>query len=97
MLFRFMNALGQSDGGTYWAVGASSALGECIFRDKRRNNYGYYTSLCVGCRATHSSPNPHPSLSPPDMADYGWSDPSGYDNGEGLIHIVAGDGGGGGR
>eukprot|EP01044_Picomonas_judraskeda_P007142 COSAG03_NODE_751_length_5994_cov_17.493130_6_plen_153_part_00 len=46
-------------------------------------------------------PNPfgQPSLLPPDAAGYGWSDPGGYAGryDHGTIHIVAGDGGGGGR
>ena len=73
-------------GYTNWFVGPSERLGDCNLDDY------IYSSRGI------SGSNSQPSLLPPDAAGYGWSDPGGYDNGgnEGTIHIVAGDGGGGG-
>ena len=70
-------------GSSYWWVEESSALGNCLAQQQ------LYSSSNSG----------RVSPMPPDAAIYGWSDPGGYDSGRGHdnIHIVAGDGGGGGR
>ena len=73
----------DSGGRTQWLVGPSSALGNCY------PNSIYYTSAWL---SGISGSNPQPSALPPDAAGYGWSEPGGYYS----VHIVAGDGGGGG-
>ena len=83
MLYRYM----WSTDMTQWFVADSVALGNC------NPDRDYYSSRAI------SGSNPQPSLLPPDAVGYGWSDPGGYDDDHrhGTIHIVAGDGGGGGR
>eukprot|EP01043_Picozoa_sp_COSAG02_P033912 COSAG02_NODE_2341_length_9104_cov_2.666185_4_plen_347_part_00 len=81
VLYRYMD----SDGSTRWVVGASSALGDC--------SSNYYNSDYL---SAVSGSNPQPPSWPPDVAGYGWSDPGGFSSGHGVVHIVAGDGGGGG-
>lgn len=69
-------------GATVWFVGPSDKLGDC-----------YSTNVVYS-----SNEGPLSGPYPPDSVIYGWSDPGGYDTGgQGTIHIVAGDGGGGGR
>eukprot|EP01044_Picomonas_judraskeda_P006371 COSAG03_NODE_632_length_6618_cov_41.348366_2_plen_119_part_00 len=74
-----------SGGYTQWYVGPSERLGDC--------EAPLTTALDAGSSLYSRS---QPSHLPPDVAGYGWSDPGGYDYGQGAIHIVAGGGGGGG-
>jgi len=85
VLYRVM----YSGGRTEWVVGPSDRLGDCT-----PSGYSHASAQLSGI----SGSNPQPSALPPDAAGYGWSEPGGYDDsyGEGAVHIVAGDGGGGG-
>ena len=85
VLFRVM----YSGSSTRWWVGDSSALGTCYV-----SNW-YYASARL---SAISGSNPQPPSWPPDAAGYGWSEPGGYNShdNQGAVHIVAGDGGGGG-
>ena len=75
---------------TAWIVGPSDCLGDC-------NPFlNFYLSDIAGDIGPDEIPQP--SALPPDAAGYGWSEPRGYYYAEdiGVVHIVAGDGGGGG-
>eukprot|EP01043_Picozoa_sp_COSAG02_P077837 COSAG02_NODE_17240_length_1018_cov_3.043526_1_plen_184_part_00 len=93
VLYRYM--LGDNRGSNQWSVADSSRLADCGGSTYMYRTYYYHSATLSGI----SGSNPQPSALPPDAAGYGWSEPGGYDdgdNGQGAVHIVAGDGSGGG-
>ncbi len=85
-------------GETQWYVGPPFVLGSC-YGSTFGGSIGSYMSGSIW-GGGDDDPWSIPSL-PPDAVGYGWSDPGGYAcktcEESGAIHIVAGDGGGGGR
>lgn len=89
VLYRARQRYSQS---ARWVVGTSDRLYDCA------PSYSYAGMASRDHdqqEDTWSDPSGRPPsyYYPPDAATYGWSDPDGYQG----LHIVAGDGGGGGR